>query len=68
MAATIATERRMAEQNRELGFGAVFKGRNLLRFFICGWPKITQQFVGLAVFNSNATYFCKFVWLRQSLA
>lgn len=40
---------------------AVFKGRNLLRFIIAGWPKITQQFIGLSVFNTYATYFCKAV-------
>ncbi len=58
MSATIATESRLAESNRELGQWAVFRGRNLLRFLIAGWPKIAQQFVGLSVFNTYATYFC----------
>jgi SP family general alpha glucoside:H+ symporter-like MFS transporter len=58
MTATIAMEQQQAEQNKELGMWAIFQGRNLLRFFIAGWPKITQQFVGLSVFNTYATYFC----------
>lgn len=64
MTATIAMERQSAEENKELGTWAVFQGRNLLRFIICAWPKITQQFVGLAVFNSNATYFCMLTTLN----
>lgn len=59
MDATVVEERRIAERNSEMGQMAVFKGRNLIRFLIASWPKITQQFVGLAVFNSYATYFCK---------
>lgn len=59
MRATVAAERQEAEINNELGQWAVFKGRNLLRFFIAGWPKIAQQFVGLSVFNTYAAYFCK---------
>jgi hypothetical protein len=60
MDATVLQERRIAERNSEIGQMAIFKGRNLIRFLIASWPKITQQFVGLAVFNSYATYFCKF--------
>nr|RBR01112.1 hypothetical protein FVER53263_10607 [Fusarium verticillioides] len=60
MTCTIALERQQAEQNSELGPWAVFKGRNLIRFIISGWPKITQQFVGLAVFNTYATYFFQY--------
>lgn len=60
MTTTVAIERQQAERNSEEGMWAVFRGRNLLRFIISGWPKITQQFVGLAVFNTYATYFCKF--------
>lgn len=60
MTSTVALERNQAERNSEVGPWAVFKGRNLLRFIISGWPKITQQFVGLAVFNTYATYFCMF--------
>lgn len=58
MTATITEERRLAERNRSQGAWAVFQGRNLLRFLIAGWPKIVQQFVGLSVFNTYATYFC----------
>jgi hypothetical protein len=61
MCATVEHERILAERNQEQGMWAVFKGRNLIRFIIAGWPKITQQFVGLSVFNTYATYFCKAV-------
>ncbi|THW10940.1 general substrate transporter [Aureobasidium pullulans] len=57
MMSTIASERAAAEQNSELGPWAVFQGKNLLRFIIAAWPKITQQLVGLTVFNTYATYF-----------
>ncbi|OJJ44016.1 hypothetical protein ASPZODRAFT_122161 [Penicilliopsis zonata CBS 506.65] len=57
MTATVAEERRLAEANAELGEWAIFRGRNLIRFLIAGWPKITQQFVGLTIFNTYATYF-----------
>ncbi|KAJ5560572.1 hypothetical protein N7513_002971 [Penicillium frequentans] len=60
MDATVVEERRIAERNSEMGQMAVFKGRNLIRFLIASWPKITQQFVGLAVFNSYATYFFQY--------
>jgi hypothetical protein len=68
MCATVEHERVLAERNQEQGMWAVFKGRNLIRFIIAGWPKITQQFVGLSVFNTYATYFCKAVppYLRAS--
>lgn len=59
MSATVVEERRIAERDSQEGMWAVFQGRNFIRFIIAGWPKMTQQFVGLAVFNSNATYFCK---------
>lgn len=58
MVTTVRMERQLAEENKELGQWAVFQGRNLLRFIIAGWPKIVQQFVGLSVFNTYATYFC----------
>lgn len=58
MSATIAHERLLADQNKELDTWAVFRGRNLLRFIISSWPKVVQQFVGLSVFNTYATYFC----------
>ncbi|KAB8256146.1 general substrate transporter [Aspergillus pseudonomiae] len=60
MSATVAEERRIAERDSQEGTWAVFQGRNFIRFVIAGWPKITQQFVGLAVFNSNATYFFQY--------
>lgn len=59
MHATIAAERQLAEHNNELGQWSVFRGRNLLRFLIAAWPTVTQQFVGLSVFNTYAAYFCK---------
>lgn len=58
MVQTVEHERVVAEQNREIGFFAVFQGKNLLRLIIASWPKVTQQFVGLSVFNTYATYFC----------
>jgi MFS transporter, SP family, general alpha glucoside:H+ symporter len=64
MTTTVAVERQKAEDNKELGTWAVFRGRNLVRFIIAGWPKIAQQFVGLSVFNTYATYFCKLLWLQ----
>lgn len=60
MTATIAEERHLAKQNSEEGMFAVFQGRNMLRFIIASWPKVTQQFVGLSVFNTYATYFCEY--------
>lgn len=60
MTTTVSLEREQAEQNSEVGHWAIFQGRNLLRLVISGWPKITQQFVGLAVFNTYATYFCEY--------
>jgi MFS transporter, SP family, general alpha glucoside:H+ symporter len=59
MTATVMIEQQNADLNQELGRWAVFQGRNLLRFFIAGWPKITQLFVGLTVFNTYAVYFCE---------
>ena len=59
MTSTVRVERQTAEINKEVGSWAIFQGRNLLRFIIAGWPKITQQFVGLTVFNTFAVYFCK---------
>lgn len=60
MCTTVAIERQQAEQNAELGPWAVFQGRNLIRFIISGWPKMTQQFIGLAIFNTYATYFFQY--------
>lgn len=61
MVQTVERERFVAEQNREIGLFAVFKGKNLLRLMIASWPKVTQQFVGLSVFNTYATYFCMLI-------
>ncbi|GIJ90475.1 hypothetical protein Asppvi_009430 [Aspergillus pseudoviridinutans] len=60
MTSTVVHERIVAERNKEQGMWAIFKGRNMIRFIIAGWPKITQQFVGLAVFNTYATYFFQY--------
>ncbi|KAF4123598.1 Sugar (and other) transporter [Geosmithia morbida] len=60
MTSTVAIERDQAERDSEVGHWAIFQGRNLLRTIISGWPKITQQFVGLAVFNTYATYFFQY--------
>ncbi|GIK07192.1 hypothetical protein Aspvir_002848 [Aspergillus viridinutans] len=60
MTSTVAHERIVAERNKEQGMWAIFKGRNMIRFIIAGWPKITQQFVGLTVFNTYATYFFQY--------
>ncbi|KAJ6089811.1 hypothetical protein N7467_005027 [Penicillium canescens] len=60
MNATVAEERILAERNSEEGIWAVFQGRNRIRFLIAAWPKIAQQFVGLSVFNTYATYFFQY--------
>ncbi|KAL3481246.1 general substrate transporter [Aspergillus californicus] len=60
MTATIMEERHIAQRDQQEGMWAVFQGRNLLRFVIAAWPKITQQFVGLSVFNTYATYFFQY--------
>ncbi|KAF3764006.1 general substrate transporter [Cryphonectria parasitica EP155] len=57
MTSTIEEERQLAKVQKEDGPWAIFQGRNLIRFVIAGWPKITQQFVGLSVFNTYSTYF-----------
>lgn len=59
MTATIAEERHIAKRDQQEGMFAVFQGRNSIRFLIASWPKVTQKFVGLSVFNTYATYFCK---------
>ncbi|KUL83520.1 hypothetical protein ZTR_10568 [Talaromyces verruculosus] len=60
MTATVAEERRIAKENAQEGIWAIFRGRNAVRFIIAAWPKITQQFVGLSVFNTYATYFFQY--------
>ena len=59
MAATINHEKVQAEEDKQQGLWEVFRGRNLLRFLIAAWPKVTQQLVGLTVFNTFSTYFCE---------
>jgi SP family general alpha glucoside:H+ symporter-like MFS transporter len=59
MEATIAEERRIASETSSMGFLALFKGTNGWRLLIACWPKVTQQFVGLTIFNSYSTYFCE---------
>ncbi|KAF7189943.1 MFS transporter fmqE [Pseudocercospora fuligena] len=54
---TIEEERHLARQQKQEGLLSVFQGRNFIRFLIASWPKITQQLVGLSVFNTFATYF-----------
>ncbi|KAG2412159.1 hypothetical protein HFD88_009715 [Aspergillus terreus] len=60
MTATIQEERQIARENAQEGPWSVFYGRNFIRFIIAAWPKITQQFVGLTVFNTFATYFFQY--------
>ncbi|KAL4897129.1 general substrate transporter [Aspergillus ambiguus] len=60
MTTTIQEERQIAKENSQEGPWSVFYGRNFLRFIIAAWPKITQQFVGLTVFNTFATYFFQY--------
>ncbi|OKL61225.1 hypothetical protein UA08_03351 [Talaromyces atroroseus] len=60
MEATIEEERRTAKQNSQEGMWAIFRGRNGIRFVIAAWPKMTQQFVGLTIFNTYATYFFQY--------
>ena len=59
MNATIEAEQFIAKRDSQEGMWAPFQGKNLIRFVIAGWPKITQQFVGLTVFNTYSTYFCE---------
>ncbi|KAF7122119.1 hypothetical protein CNMCM5793_000075 [Aspergillus hiratsukae] len=60
MTATVAEERRIAKENAQEGMWAIFRGRNGVRFIIAAWPKLTQQFVGLSVFNTYAAYFFQY--------
>ncbi|KAH8585911.1 general substrate transporter [Bisporella sp. PMI_857] len=60
MNTTIEGERYIAKRDAQEGQFEIFRGRNLLRFIIAGWPKITQQLVGLTVFNTYSTYFFQY--------
>ncbi|OWZ56696.1 sugar transporter [Cryptococcus neoformans c45] len=57
MTATLEEAKVIAKRQGQEGQWAVFKGSNLFRLFIASWPKMIQQFVGLSVFNTYATYF-----------
>jgi SP family general alpha glucoside:H+ symporter-like MFS transporter len=52
---TVAEERAHHPATSRWGF-EIFRGTNGWRLLIACWPKICQQFVGLAVFNTYATY------------
>lgn len=54
---TVEVQKQHDAAAKMLGPFAVFKGLNLKRFLIGSWPKVLQQFVGLAIFSSNAAYF-----------
>lgn len=58
MTATVEQERELSKAASHEGMLAIFKGQNLFRLVIAAWPKIAQQLVGLAVFNTYSTYFC----------
>lgn len=57
---TIEEELRKAEISGKIDRFAIFKGINGWRLLIALWPKLMQQFVGLTVFNTYSTYFCKY--------
>jgi len=59
MVNTVEQQRMRAEYKKALPWTAIFKGQNGKRLIIALWPKLTQQFVGLSVFNSYAAYFCE---------
>lgn len=56
---TVAEQRRRSSYEGSIPMTAIFQGLNLKRLVIALWPKLTQQFVGLSVFNSYAAYFCE---------
>ncbi|PVH80840.1 hypothetical protein DL98DRAFT_626950 [Cadophora sp. DSE1049] len=53
----IEHERAVAEEQRSEKWYAIFKGNNGLRTVISLWTLLSQQFIGLGVFFSYATYF-----------
>lgn len=67
MHATVNHELSTASKESQVGPWAVFKGRNFIRFIIASWPKIAQQLVGLTVFNTYSTYFCKLTMILHYL-
>jgi len=54
---TINEQRHRAQYNKAIPLKEIFRGMNGKRLIIALWPKLCQQFVGLSVFNSYATYF-----------
>jgi SP family general alpha glucoside:H+ symporter-like MFS transporter len=54
---TVEVQKQHDSDANLLGPLAIFKGLNGKRFLIGAWPKILQQFVGLAIFSTNAAYF-----------
>jgi SP family general alpha glucoside:H+ symporter-like MFS transporter len=57
---TVDEQRRRSKYEGSIPVRAIFQGLNGKRLIIALWPKLTQQFVGLSVFNSYAAYFCEF--------
>lgn len=56
---TIEEQRARANVVGKMPLRMIFQGLNLKRLVIALWPKLTQQAVGLSVFNNYSTYFCK---------
>ncbi|WOO84104.1 High-affinity glucose transporter HXT2 [Vanrija pseudolonga] len=57
IAATIEQQKRWELEAKSQGPFAILTGLNLKRFLIGCYPKVLQQFAGLALFTSYATYF-----------
>lgn len=57
IAATIEQQKRWELESKAQGPFAILTGLNLKRFLIGCYPKVLQQFAGLALFTSYATYF-----------
>lgn len=56
---TIDQQRARANFGGKIPTREIFRGLNLKRLIIALWPKLTQQAIGLSVFNNYSTYFCK---------
>jgi hypothetical protein len=56
---TIDEQRHRANVVGKMPLRMIFQGLNLKRLVIALWPKLTQQAVGLSVFNNYSTYFCE---------
>lgn len=55
---TVDEQRNRAHVVGKMPLKMIFQGLNLKRLIIALWPKLTQQAVGLSVFNNYSTYFC----------